>query len=38
MLNIFKLKLNKNISDQISINTNLNKINDIKYISPPTKE
>jgi len=38
MLNIFKLKLNKNISDQISTSTDLNRINDIKYFSPATKQ
>jgi hypothetical protein len=38
MLNIFKLKLNKNTFEQISKNTDLNKINDINYFSPATKE
>ena len=38
MLNIFKLKLNKNTFEQISKNTDLNRINDINYFSPATKE
>jgi hypothetical protein len=40
MLNLIKLKLNKNkkIFDKISTNTNLNKINNIKNFSPATKD
>jgi hypothetical protein len=38
MLNIFKLKLNKNTFEQIPKDTDLNKINDINYYSPATKE
>jgi hypothetical protein len=40
MLNLIKLKLNKNkkILEQISTNTFLNRINNIKYFSPATKD